>query len=497
VARFVVLLAALGLLVVAGVPALGTGTETPRVKYYLVAATADGSAETLTQIAVRLLDDASRAEELYELNEGRRQPDGGALTRGQPLHVGWVLVLPWDAIGDGVRYGSLPETTPGPTGPTSAPTSPGAPTSSPTTSPEDPTAPPPGTDGQCPTPPVAAPASSAWAQEQLAAPEAWAQAGRGSGVVVAVVDSGVDASVPQLSGRVSAGVDVVTGAGSGNVDCLGTGTGMAALIVAEDPEGMLGLAPDATVVPVRVAVDQHAPAATDQATAIDVAISTGARVIALGTYLDLSLPGVRQSINNAASHDVVVVAAGPLPDDGSLPRQLVRVGVLNADGRPAQDYAPGTVDVLAPGQDVTTLGVGGQGPVQVSGVQYAVALVAGAAALVRGAAPELAAEQVVDRLRTTATPLADPGSAGQGGSDGVAVLVNLAGAVGVTPTEVGHRATAPAPRDSGTTLLITAAVLVVLSAVGGFLLLRRRGAPRSAETIELEPIGTSDGPPSR
>jgi hypothetical protein len=231
-----------------------------------------------------------------------------------------------------------------------------------------------------------------------------------------------------------------------------------------------------------VAIDQASATATDQATAIDVAVSTGARVIALGSYVDVTLPGVRQAINNAASHDVVVVAAGPVPEDGSLPKQLLRVGVLNSDGTLAQEYPPGSIDVLAPGQHVATLGVAGQGPVQVSGAQYAVALAAGAAALVRGAAPGLAAEEVVDQLRTTATPV-DPEQAGQPGPGGALALVNLAKAVAVTPSHAAHRVITPelADEGSGGALLFTAALLIGLSIVGGVLLLRRRGTLQPAE----------------
>jgi hypothetical protein len=157
--------------------------------------------------------------------------------------------------------------------------------------------------------------------------------------------------------------------------------------------------------------------------------------------------------------------------------------MLNSEGRLAQDYAPGTIDVVAPGQDVASLGVAGQGPVQVSGAQYAVALVAGAVALVRGAAPGLAAEQVVDQVRTTATPI-DPGQAGQSGSaqGGALALVNLAKAVAITPTNAAHRVTTPRADDTGSSggaLLATAAVLVVLSIIGGVLLLRRRATPRT------------------
>jgi hypothetical protein len=468
----VLTLAACGLLLAAAIPALaGATTEPSRVKYYIVAAGAGGEAETVREIAVRLLGDEDRAADIYELNEGRPQPTGGALTPGGALQIGWVLVLPWDAVGDEVLYGELSEPS---TSATAAPTGPVGPTTP--------------TGGECSGPPSAGQAVDTWAQQQLSPQEVWPAAGRGSGVVVAVVDSGVDAGLPQLAGRVSAGVDVVTGTDSGTVDCLGTGTAMAALIVADDPQ-LPGIAPDATVVPIRIAVDVASATATDQATAIDVAVSAGARVVALGSYVDIALPGVRQAVDNAARHDVVVVVAGPVPDDGSLPPQLVRVGVLDSSGGLAQDYPRGTIDVLAPGQDVASLGTAGLGQVQVSGGQYAVALVAGAAALVRGAAPALAADQVVEHLTTTSTLESTPQSAT--GVTGAAVL-NLAEAVlEAVPSPV----TAPGADGSsgGGTVLVSTAILA-LFILSGVLLLRRRRAPRIAVSASSEStVDATDG----
>jgi hypothetical protein len=479
--RAALTLVALGLLMAAGLPALAGAVPGPgRVKYYLVAAGPDGTAETLAAIALDLLGAEDRAEEIIELNEGRTQPDGGVLTRGAPLRVGWVLVLPWDAVGDGVRYGVLggsAPTTP-PTSATSAPPPTAGPSSPPTAGPTVPAGA--ACPGLVPSAPAAGGAGSPWAQQRLSPQDAWPAAGRGSGVVVAVVDSGVDARVPQLSGRVSAGVDVVTGTGSGTIDCLGTGTAMAALIVADDPQQVLGVAPDATVMPVRLTVDQASATAIDQATAIDVAVSAGARVIALGSYVDFSIPGVRRAVNNAASHEVVVVVAGPVRDEGAVPPQLLRVGALNRDGRLARDYPAGTIDVVAPGQDVASVGPGGQGRVQVSGAQYAVALVAGAAALVRGAAPNLPAQEVVERLRTTATPL-DPGDAGSADAGRVA-LVNLTKAVLAASPDATARATAPHGDDGAGSLpvLLSAGVVALLVVGGGVLLLRRRILPDGA-----------------
>lgn len=80
----------------------------PYVKYYIVTAQYRGKPEYLAEIASRFLGSAARGQEIFDLNEGRTQPDGSRLTDPAVLQSGWVLVLPWDAIGAGVRYGLLP-----------------------------------------------------------------------------------------------------------------------------------------------------------------------------------------------------------------------------------------------------------------------------------------------------------------------------------------------------------------------------------------------------
>jgi hypothetical protein len=81
--------------------------EQPFVKYYVVDEST--AKETLAAVARRIFGDESRAGELYQLNAKRVQPDGDVLTRPTRLRAGWCLVLPWDAVGDDVRYGPLPD----------------------------------------------------------------------------------------------------------------------------------------------------------------------------------------------------------------------------------------------------------------------------------------------------------------------------------------------------------------------------------------------------
>jgi hypothetical protein len=47
------------------------------VTYYVVAASYQGQPENLSEIASRFLGSADRAGEIFALNSGRTQPDGG------------------------------------------------------------------------------------------------------------------------------------------------------------------------------------------------------------------------------------------------------------------------------------------------------------------------------------------------------------------------------------------------------------------------------------
>lgn len=75
------------------------------VKYYVVGEPVDGQREYLFAIAVKTLGDGRRFPEIFDLNVGRRQRDGGRLTDAYVLEPGWVLFLPDDAAGPGVLVG--------------------------------------------------------------------------------------------------------------------------------------------------------------------------------------------------------------------------------------------------------------------------------------------------------------------------------------------------------------------------------------------------------
>ena len=110
------MLAALALLATVWIgPAAGAAvaarTPTPApVKYFVVPARANGPA-TLFEIAAQTLGDGSRFMQIFRLNKGRLQPNGGRLENPRIIEPGWVLELPPEARGPGVHFGPLPQPT--------------------------------------------------------------------------------------------------------------------------------------------------------------------------------------------------------------------------------------------------------------------------------------------------------------------------------------------------------------------------------------------------
>jgi len=64
----------------------------------VVQAPHDGIHDSLWRIAQRHLGDGTRWPEIYQLNKGHPQPDGGTLTHPSIIQPGWIMLLPEPAI---------------------------------------------------------------------------------------------------------------------------------------------------------------------------------------------------------------------------------------------------------------------------------------------------------------------------------------------------------------------------------------------------------------
>jgi type VII secretion-associated serine protease mycosin len=271
---------------------------------------------------------------------------------------------------------------------------------------------------------IAAPASEPWAQQALRFSAVWDRS-RGSGVTVAIVDSGVDAN-PQFGGRVIPGPDLVAGTKPGippGADCVGHGTAVASIIAAAPVPGVsfTGVAPAARILSVKISGTDTFPTTVTPQGIVD-AVQFGADVINLSLATPDDVPALRNAVEYALSHNVVVVAAAgnDLPQGGAGPFYpaaypgVLAVGAVGSGGALAafsDRHTP--VAVTAPGVNVTSAYPGtfpdAYAPVQ-NGTSFAAAFVSGVVALVRSAHPGLSAAQVVARIEATARGAAGPGT---------------------------------------------------------------------------------------
>ena len=99
-----------------------------------------------------------------------------------------------------------------------------------------------------------------WALDAMHTEQAW-QTTKGEGITVAVLDTGVEADHPDLAGNVLPGKDLVGfGAEPGDRAWARHGTAMAGIIAGHghgpgDADGVLGIAPEAKILPVRVILE--------------------------------------------------------------------------------------------------------------------------------------------------------------------------------------------------------------------------------------------------
>jgi len=83
----------------AGFARIAATNPTPVVKYWIVDPPVNGRKEFLFQIAEKALGNGNRFPEIFRLNSGRLQPDGGRMTDPNTIEPGWILLLPKDARG--------------------------------------------------------------------------------------------------------------------------------------------------------------------------------------------------------------------------------------------------------------------------------------------------------------------------------------------------------------------------------------------------------------
>ena len=254
-------------------------------------------------------------------------------------------------------------------------------------------------------------------------------------MTVAVIDSGVDPRVSDLEGSVITGPDYTGVHTSPDNPNWGVhGTWMASLIAAHghgvgDQSGVIGIAPQARILSIRVIPDRTDPhygqyeheketqIQHSLAEAIGYAVLDHAKVISMSIGYSAPSGMVREALQKAVAAGVVVVASagnsGDTADQGgdgqapdSFPANypgVISVGAVDEDGVAASFSSDNvSVEVAAPGVKVPAQGRDGN-YWWVSGTSPACALVAGVAALIKSKYPGIPPHLVVRALTSTTT----------------------------------------------------------------------------------------------
>jgi len=298
------------------------------------------------------------------------------------------------------------------------------------------------------------------------------QISQGEGVTIALLDTGVDATQPDIEGSVIAGPDLTKSNEQPGGQFYGIhGTAMASLIVGHghgpgDADGILGVAPAAKLLSIRVALDAGDPLLADSsvvsglpsaiAQGITYAVNNGAQVIDLpldpgqsapnlvATPTPAPAPGTPLTPTEAAEQ----AAAGGSPAERAAVAYALSKGVVlvapggdNGAGTDAPNFPadyPGVISVGAFNSNFikapftshrpyVTLTAAGSGMIAaiptgyttVSSTSAASAIVTGIAALIKSQYPELTPAQVTQAL-TSSTVFRPPGGMSDGSGHGTA-----------------------------------------------------------------------------
>jgi type VII secretion-associated serine protease mycosin len=251
-----------------------------------------------------------------------------------------------------------------------------------------------------------------WPLQAFDATAIW-KLSEGRGVTVAVIDDGVDSQHIDLKGNVLVGKDFVDGGSTAPKGGDVHGTGMASIIAGHghgsgSSDGVMGLAPEAKILPIR----EYGTHGAGFGPAIRYAVDKGASVINISQCEVSSAEdtGMIDAVAYAFKHDVLIVAGAGNDGDAtkcepaSQPGVLA-VGAVQNDGTiwANSNHGP-QVLLTAPGAHIVSAGGDkASSPYHAaSGTSDATAFTSAAAALLRAKFPDLSAGQIVNRLVKTA-----------------------------------------------------------------------------------------------
>ncbi|HEY3496272.1 MAG TPA: S8 family serine peptidase, partial [Polyangiaceae bacterium] len=286
--------------------------------------------------------------------------------------------------------------------------------------------------------------------EPIRAPQAWDVTTGSSSVVVAVIDTGVELTHPDLAANiwrnpgeiagdgldndqngfvddvtgydfVSATTDVASGEDPGPpdndpADFQGHGTHVAGIVgaVGNDGNGVTGVAWTVKLMPLRAGYLHSSGVGTlllsDIANALHYAADKGAHVVNMSFGGSQPSQILADALRYAADRGVLLIAAAgntgtSVPQFPASYDRVLSVAATEGNALALFSSFGMWVDIAAPGVNVLSTYLGGS-TAFLSGTSMASPVVAGTAALVRASHPTWTAQQIAEKLTSTASATA-------------------------------------------------------------------------------------------
>jgi subtilisin family serine protease len=251
-----------------------------------------------------------------------------------------------------------------------------------------------------------------WHLTKIGAPEAWKFSIGKSDVIIAVLDSGVDPNHPDLAAKLLPGYNFYDN-NYNTSDVYGHGTKVAgvAAAITNNALGVAGIAWQCSILPVRVTDTDGYTSYSLLSKGLIYAADHGAKT----ATISFQIYGGK-ALSSAAKYFMdkggLVVGAGG--NTGQYCNDTDNPYIISVSATTSTDtitswstYGP-YIDLAAPGSSIyTTFKGGGYG--SASGTSFSTPIVAGLAALIFSANPNLTPTQVEQILKSTAVDLGSPG----------------------------------------------------------------------------------------
>jgi len=232
-------------------------------------------------------------------------------------------------------------------------------------------------------------------------------------VVIAMLGTGVDATHLDLAGQIIPGYDFQNNDNDPSDDSSSSiGTFQAGLAAAQGNNGLgvVGVAWNVKIMPLKVVDGSNSGYWSNFASAITYAADHGVKIIFIGRSAESVSFAVRDAINYAYSKGALVIAGAYSPYPASFEHVLGVASTDFNDAHPSWTGSGPMVKVSAPGYYLISTARGG-GYILWSGgmTPGAAAQVAGLAGLIWSVRPDLTPDQVSQLITSTADDLGNPG----------------------------------------------------------------------------------------